>query len=211
MHKKYSAYIFDLDGTLVSSSLDLARAVNKTRKFYNFEALSLDIVTSYIGDGAKKLVERSFPECDISYDTLLAKFLDYYRQGICIDTDFYPAIREFLEKLIELDIPAIVLTNKPQEMTDLLIKELKAEHLFKAWYGPDTFPRKPSPEGLIHSLDILEVTAENAVMIGDHHTDLMVGEAVGCDTIFCQYGLGNKGHCQPTYEIAESAEIFNFI
>lgn len=167
---KYKAFIFDLDGTLVNSSLDLANAVNELREHYKLEKLDLETILSYIGNGALKLVERSFKDTDIEPKEALKLFLDYYEEGIYNETDFYPNVEDFLKELKSKKIPAVILTNKPQKMTDILIEKMEANHFFQYIYGPDQFGKKPDPSGLKKCLDLLGVEPSEALMVGDHHT-----------------------------------------
>ena len=66
--------IFDLDGTLIDSRRDLATAINLTRADYGLEPLSLEIITSYIGNGTRKLCERAFPAGKYDLDNAIALF-----------------------------------------------------------------------------------------------------------------------------------------
>ncbi len=207
----FKAYIFDLDGTVLDTSHDLANAVNKMRTFYELEQLPLNTVLSYIGDGALKLVERALKETDIQPHEALKVFLQNYEEGICIETDFYPGLREFLTELQNQKIPAGILTNKPQAMTDKLLKAMNIENFFRFAYGPNLFGKKPEPGGLHKCLEILDLRASDVVMIGDHHTDMLAANAVGTATIFVKYGFGHKGESQVDHEIDSGEELFKFL
>jgi phosphoglycolate phosphatase len=207
----FKAYIFDLDGTVLNTANDLANAVNKMRQSYQLEDLPVKEVLSYLGDGAQKLVERSLQNTGINIQDALTVFLDCYEQGICIETDFYPGLREFLEELKKKDIPAGILTNKPQLMTDKLVEALDIADLFKFTYGPDQFGKKPDPNGLLKCLEILNTDAKDAVMVGDHHTDMYAANAAGVTNIFVSYGFGSKGESRVDYEIDKGEELFKFL
>lgn len=208
---KYKAFIFDLDGTLVDSSLDLADAVNELRKHYKLPELALDTVLSYIGDGALKLVERSFKGTDIDPQKALTLFLDFYEEGIYNKTDFYPHVEDFLKELKSKDIPAVILTNKPQKMTDILISKMAAGHYFEYIFGPDEFGKKPDPAGLKKCIELLGKEAGDVLMVGDHHTDIFAANSLGVDSVFLSGGFGRTGESKPDYTFDSFKELFRFL
>ena len=208
---KYKAYIFDFDGTLVNSSLDLANAVNELRKHYSLETLELQTILSYIGDGALKLVERSFKDTGIDPKKALQLFLDFYEEGIYKETDFYPHVEDFLKELKIRNVPALILTNKPQKMTDILLQNMGAEHYFQYAFGPDEFGKKPDPTGLLKCLELLNMSPEEVLMIGDHHTDIFAANKSGVDSVFLTYGFGRIGESKPDYVFESFEELFKFL
>jgi phosphoglycolate phosphatase len=108
-----SCLLFDLDGTLVDSLPDLTTAINRLRADFNLTTLSISQVRSYVGDGARALVQRALPEGSFDQEKLTS-FLTYYQQQLCELSSPYPGIREMLEQLHEY--PLAVVTNKPQQM-----------------------------------------------------------------------------------------------
>jgi phosphoglycolate phosphatase len=208
---QFKAYLFDLDGTVLDTSYDLANAVNNMRTHYQLSALPVPEILSYLGDGAIQLVERSLSNTSTNIKEALKIFLDFYEDGICIKTDFYPGVKEFLIELKKQGIPAGILTNKPQAMTDKLIDVLGIADLFQFAYGPDILGKKPDPNGLLHCLKELKVEAHEAVMVGDHHTDMLAGNSAGTKTIFVTFGFGHKAESQVDYEIDCGTELFKFL
>ncbi len=208
---KYKAFIFDLDGTLVNSSLDLANAVNELRKHYKLPELDLDTILSYIGNGALKLVERSFKGTGINPKDALQLFLDFYEEGIYNKTDFYPDVEDFLKELKAKKLPAVILTNKPQKMTDILIEKMGAGHYFKHIYGPDEFGKKPDPNGLKKCIDLLGIDTQDVLMVGDHHTDIFAANSSGVDCVYLSYGFGTIGDSKPDYVFESFKELFRFL
>ena len=205
------AFIFDLDGTLLNTSVDLAQGVNSMRVHFGLPELPIDTVISYIGDGALKLTERSLQDSDICAEEAVGVFLDSYEANVCNATDFYPGMKEFILKLNEINIPAGILTNKPQRATDKLVDQLGIRDLFKFTYGPDRFGKKPDPAGLKHGLEALNVKAENAFMVGDHHTDMFAGNAAGVKTVFVHYGFGIIGDSRADIEIQSAEELLKLL
>ena len=149
-HEIQSIY-FD-DGTLVDSGPDLANATNLMREHYDLEKLPIPQIFTYIGNGAQKLVKRARKDMKASdIDEALKVFFKvlrrkhpYPNQILSID------IEDFLKKLKEENIPAVVLTNKPQAMTDKLLEEMNATQYFKLIYGPEAYGKKPDSTGIIY-------------------------------------------------------------
>ena len=205
------AFIFDLDGTLLDTSADLARAVNKMREYYDLTPLPIATVISYLGDGALPLTERSLRGSTIGPKEAVSIFLDFYEKDICVKTDFYPGMKEFILELNDRNITAGILTNKPQKPTDKLIDALQIRHMFKFIYGPDVFGKKPDPNGLIQCLKEINVKSDEAIMVGDHHTDLYAANNAGVENIFVHYGFGRIGDSRADNEIHKANELFKFL
>lgn len=205
------AFIFDLDGTLLDTSVDLASAVNQMRLHYGLPELPIDTVVSYIGDGALKLTERALQGSGIPASEAVQVFLARYEADVCQATDFYPDMKRFVETLKQRHIPLGILTNKPQRATDKLVACLGIGHLFDFVYGPDLFGKKPDPTGLRHCLSQMQVAPEAAYMIGDHHTDLYAGNATGVTTVFAHYGFGEIGGARADIEIRAASELFDLL
>ncbi len=188
---QFDTFIFDLDGTLIDSVADLAKAVNLLRADLTLPPLDLKTVGNYVGDGATMLVRRSLPEGAFSPERL-KRFLDFYRVHLLDETRIYPGIADFLiqhqgEKMA-------VVTNKPHDLTMTLLYELGLIPFFSAVIGGGGgLPKKPDPLPVLQALRELQADAGRAVMIGDHHTDLRAGRAAGIKTCFCAFGVGNDG------------------
>ena len=109
--------IFDLDGTLIDSRLDLAQAVNAARAHMGMPPLENDLVCSYVGNGAPVLIRRAIGEqaSEAEVQTALEFFLQYYRDHALDHTTLYPGVRESLDRLRAAGKRMAVLTNKPVE------------------------------------------------------------------------------------------------
>jgi|UPI000698B9CE phosphoglycolate phosphatase len=199
MKMKYKLLIFDLDGTLVDTREDLAAAVNEMRRFYELPSLPLSQVISYVGDGAVKLVERSIDGHDIEITKAVELMLAAYKRKICIFSRVYDDCRGLLKFMKTQGVKMSVLTNKPQAMTDIILKELELDHYFTPILGPEGAGcHKPDPGGIYKCLELNHVSAEDALMVGDHHTDLRVAQNAGVDNAFFTAGMGNDGGLKPT-------------
>ncbi|KIH76293.1 phosphoglycolate phosphatase [Geoalkalibacter ferrihydriticus] len=182
-------FLLDLDGTLVDSVADLTTAVNALRAESSLPPLDLAQVRTYVGDGARLLVTRALPAGAFSEEKL-ARFLALYRVHLLDQTRLYPGIASFLRA----HAPArmAVVTNKPTQLSGELLAGLGLERQFAVVLGGDSCAtKKPDPQPVLEALHRLGARPEQAVMIGDHHTDLRAGRAAGTATCFCAWGLGH--------------------
>jgi phosphoglycolate phosphatase len=182
--------LFDLDGTLIDSAADLGTAINLLRAEMDLPPLGIDLVRTYVGDGATMLVRRALPENAFS-EQRLKRFLQLYEEHLVEKTTLYPGIDEVLISLQGKNMA--VITNKPFNLTLRLLYELGLTAFFGCIVGADgTLPKKPDPAPVFAALRDLGADAGKAVMIGDHHTDLRAGRAAGVKTCFCAWGIGNS-------------------
>lgn len=197
--------LFDLDGTLVDTLADLTTALNRLRDSYRLPPLAASEVAGMVGDGAGKLVQRGLPEsCRASGN--LGRFLDYYRQHLCEQTVAYPGIVDLLEEF-SCHAKAVV-TNKPFALASELLRRLGLAAAFNCVIGGDSYAeKKPHPLPLLKTLEILHCAPDQAIMIGDHHTDLLAGRAAGCRTCFCRWGFGNQGSATTDWVVADPVQL----
>lgn len=200
-----TTFLFDLDGTLVDSAIDLATSVNLLRQEHGLTPLDLDTVRSYVGDGATMLIRRAMPEGEFRVEQL-HRFLELYSHHLVEATCPYPGITDFLESHRQMKMA--VVTNKPEELSRRLLDRLELSHYFGTVIGGDTLDRKkPSADPVLLALERLGATSDDTVMIGDHHTDLHAGTAAGVSTCFCKWGLGNTGDAIPTWQVDSVSDL----
>lgn len=184
--------IFDLDGTLAETRQDLTTGINLMRAYYGLSSLDVETVTGYIGDGVRKLVERSVQGTEIDVDEALALNKQFYAEHMFDESRLYPGVEEGLGKLTEYELA--VLSNKPGDPTRAILKHLGVEDLFFRMLGGGDLPNlKPAPDGIEALMEESGVCAENTWMIGDHHTDLEVAHNAGVKSGFVTYGIGHAG------------------
>ena len=184
--------VFDLDGTLIDSSQDLAAAVNRALRRAAPDAPSLpeDVVRTFIGSGARVLITRSVAEAGLpqSVDDVLALFLEEYRRGLLDATRLYPGTEAALSRL--RDRRLAVLTNKPGDMSRAILEGLGvADRFFRIYGAGDVDARKPDPAGLRRIAEEAGVDAAEAVMVGDSGIDVRTGRAAGACTAGVTYGF----------------------
>lgn len=167
--------IFDLDGTLVDSKRDLVDSVNATRQWLGRDPLPLELVSSYVGNGAPALVRRALPGVDqAGLKTALRYFLDYYREHMLDQTRLYPGVREGLDRLHSAGIPLAVLTNKPVRFSVTMLERLELDlHFFRVYGGNSFDEKKPHPCGIDALLAECGAARERTWMIGDSSVDVL--------------------------------------
>jgi len=185
------AFLFDLDGTLIDSKLDLVNAVNFMLREMNRRELPLETVAGYIGHGAPRLMADVLGPGASGADRQLALeiFLDHYERHFLDNTRAYPGVIEGL-KLLE-EFPMAVLTNKPAKPSGEILEKLGLAKYFRVVYGGDSFAtKKPDPMGAQKILEYLAAQPEEAVMIGDSDVDIQTARNAGILAIAVNYGFG---------------------
>jgi phosphoglycolate phosphatase len=188
------ALIFDLDGTLIDSKLDLALAVNATLENMGRQPLEHKTIYSYVGHGAPMLVRRALGSGapDREVERGLDYFLSYYRAHMLDNTITYPGVREGLEQL--KGHPMAVLTNKPVRFSQAILDGLGIADRFQYVYGGNSFrTKKPDPEGVNVLLRDFALTPRQAMMVGDSEVDVRTARNAGTWACGVSYGLGTEG------------------
>ena len=183
--------IFDLDGTLVDTKMDLALSVNAMRQQMGLSPLPHEVITTFVGHGVGPLIRRSLGEhaTDDALERGLALFVEYYRQHLLDNTTAYPGVPEALAELRDRKIA--VLTNKPADLSREILNGLGLASYFVYVYGGDSFPqRKPEPMGVWKLLEDLQVPAAKTMMVGDSDTDVLTGRNAKVWTCAVTYGFG---------------------
>lgn len=202
-HKRFAdvrVLIFDLDGTLIDSKLDLAHAVNAMLAHMGREAHVHETIFSFIGDGAAMLVRRALGEgvTEAEAGKGLEYFLSYYRAHMLDNTVAYPGVREALAELAEPAEGAAramaVLTNKPVVFSRAILEGLGLSRHFRFVYGGNSFERKkPDPMGVEVLLRELQAAPREAMMIGDSDVDIKTARNAGIFACGVTYGFGLEG------------------
>jgi phosphoglycolate phosphatase len=215
--------VFDLDGTLIDSRVDLCNSVNATLAHLGKPTLPEAVISGYIGDGASMLVRRAIgdPEGDSTDEQYVTKaltfFLDYYRVHKLDYTYVYPGVLEALEAIrtTHPEILMAVLTNKPVHPSRDICAHFGLSRFFFQNYGGNSFhTKKPDPHGLLtliaeaNALDPDQplVTPSTTIMIGDSAVDVLTARNCGALSIGCAFGLAPHSLTEaPPTLIANSA------
>jgi len=197
--------LFDLDGTLVDSVADLTTSLNLLADELGHPHLTPEAVRKIVGDGATKLIKRAYGEEYYQREQLF-RFLEIYAEHLLDQTYCYPGVKELLQSHPAERLALV--TNKPHALTVLLLEGLDIAKHFKSIIGGDSFAeKKPHPLPVRKALEALGANPAEAIMIGDHHTDLHSGKGAGLATCFCAYGLGNSGDLTPDFQVSEATEL----
>ncbi len=196
--------VFDLDGTLIDSRIDLCNSINATLAHFGKPQLPDPVIASYIGDGASMLVRRALgdPEGDVHDEEYVAEaltfFLGYYRIHKLDFTYVYPGVIASLET-IRAAHPSLlmaVLTNKPVNPSRDICDHFGLSRFFFQNYGGNSFhTKKPDPHGLLtliaeaSTLASEPISPAQTIMIGDSDVDILTARNCGAAAIGCTFGL----------------------
>ena len=174
--------VFDLDGTLVDSSRDIAAAANAAiaRVASGAPEIPLDAILSFVGEGARLLVERCLGHAglDLSPEEVLPVYLECYAERLLDTTRLYPGVAEALDALAGTTLA--VLTNKPGDFSRTILEGLGVAPRFaRIWGAGDVPSRKPDPQGLRCLMAETGASPRETWMVGDSATDVGAARAAG--------------------------------
>jgi phosphoglycolate phosphatase len=184
--------IFDLDGTLIDSRLDLAHAVNNTRAEFNRGPLPHEQIFSFVGNGAPVLIKRAMgpDSTDEEVAQGLEFFLDYYRHHALDYTVLYPGVREALDQLHSTGARLAVLTNKPVKISKRIMEGLGISSLFFQIYGGNSFEhKKPHRIGIDTLRAEAHADTEDTWMVGDSYVDVQTARNAGVASCGVTWGF----------------------
>ena len=200
--------LLDLDGTLVDSVPDLAASVNRLMAARDLAPFSHAEVTVMVGDGAAALLAKVFKARGVAQDAdALDAFLTDYTAHTAGETRPYPGVEAGLRYLSDDGWRMAVCTNKPEAAARALLDALGLSGFFAAVGGGDSFPtRKPDPAHLLATLSAAGGVPERAIMVGDHHNDVLAARGAGVPCIFAAWGYGPRSMAEGAVAVAESFE-----
>ena len=201
--------VFDLDGTLIDSRIDLSNSINAMLAHLGKPQLPAAVIAGYIGDGVTMLVRRALgdPEGDTHdqeyVEAALTYFLDFYRIHKLDFTYVYPVVIESLEAIRAAHpaLPMAVLTNKPVRPSRDICTHFGLDRFFFQNYGGNSFhTKKPDPAGLLALIaeasalnregpDASPILPGETVMVGDSDVDILTARNCGARSIGCTFGL----------------------
>ena len=200
---------FDLDGTLLDTSGDLAAAVNHALTSVDRPALSVEQVKPMIGGGARHMLKQGLTATggydEAMLDTLHARLLAYYEANICVLTRPYPGVVDALDALAAKGVTLGIVTNKIERFARTVLGELGLIDRFACILGGDTMSEsKPSPMP-IHEM-VRQCGDGRAAFVGDSIFDIQAGQTAGVPTVACSYGF----LMQPVEDLGADAVIDGF-
>ena len=184
--------IFDLDGTLIDSKLDLANSVNAARAHLGLGALDLPAISECVGYGAPVLIRKALGDqaSEAQVARALTFFLEYYRHHALDSTRFYPGVRESLERLHAAGKHLAILTNKPEAISRRIVDGLRVGGLFFRVYGGDSFAaKKPDPGGIEQLMREARAGHAATIMVGDTAVDVETARNAGVRACGVRFGF----------------------
>ena len=174
---QYKAVIFDLDGTLVDSLADLSDSVNLMLESYGFPTHEMEKYRYFVGNGSKKLMERTLPRDKAAsaefVEEALVKYKAIYKERLLEKTRPYNGVRELLAELKSRGIPLAVCTNKHNDAALTIVKILFAPGTFEEVLGDRPgFPKKPNPATPLEIASHLGVKPDEVAYLGDTSVDM---------------------------------------
>ena len=215
--------IFDLDGTLINSALDLAISVNEMLTTLGRDAFNEKTIHGWVGNGAQTLVWRALsgtkeldsaiPQAEI--DHALNIFLEIYEKNLCVATQPYESVVETLQRLKKEGYTLAIVTNKPYKFVAPILNKLGMHGLFECILGGDSLAKKkPDPLPLEHVCQTLDVPIENTLMVGDSKNDILAANACGMESVGVTYGYNydeDIGVHKPTIIIDNFKDLTQYL
>jgi len=204
--------IFDLDGTLIDSSRDLANSVNATRAHLHLPPLENQTVYSYVGNGAPVLIRKAlgpdYTEDEVQ-DALLY-FLGYYREHMLDHTVLYAGVREVLDRFRDARIRMAVLTNKPVRFSQAIVDGLGLTAHFMRVYGGNSFEqKKPDPIGIETLMKECGAPRDRTLMVGDSSVDVQTARNAQVQVCGVTWGFQPEtfDECPPDFLIHRPEDL----
>lgn len=203
---------FDLDGTLEDSRADMVAAIQQVRSDLNLEARSDEALVPWVSKGMPKLYANGFDDVDETLRLEIPTRYAYaYEKIIVQQTRLYDGVYTMLEALNSV-VPMVVVTNKPERLSRLLLEKLGVLKYFKTVIGGDTFAfAKPNPGMLQGALEISGVEGP-CVMVGDSAGDVRMSQSYGATSIWCAWGYYEwLDDVQPDLIVQSPSEVVAFV
>jgi len=215
--RRYAAYLFDLDGTLVDSAPDITAALNAALRAVGQPAVDEELTRHWVGHGSRVLIERAFEHAGaaakIADEPTMARAIDafiaHYRAHIADASRPYPGVVAALDELTRRGARLAVVTNKLTALSEQLLVALRLRPYFAAVVGGDTLAkRKPDAAPALHACRHMNVVASAALFVGDSTTDVETARAAGCPVVCVRDGY-NQG--TPADELGADGVIDSLI
>lgn len=192
--RDFKTYIFDLDGTLLSTLNDLASSTNYALRWAGMPERTIEEVRMFVGNGVKLLMERAIPEGvnNPKFEETYAKFREHYMEHNLDTTRPYDGVPELLHELKRRGKHLAIVSNKFYAATQDLAKHFFPDTIEVAIGERENIRKKPAPDTVLEALRQLNVSKEDAVYIGDSDVDIMTAKNCGLPCISVLWGFRNK-------------------
>ncbi len=208
----FQLIIFDLDGTLVDSKIDIANSVRHTLKELGLRDVSPETIYTFVGRGVEPLIRNSLAEAgggDV--EAALRLFRAHYREHMVEHSAPFPGVEEVLRRLSPID--KVVLTNKLKDLSLEMLEKLSLAPFFLDIFGGDSFlTKKPDPEGIRQIIQKFGAKPESTLIVGDSGVDIEAGKRAGITTCGVTYGYRSVEELRlqcPDYMVDNFLEIID--
>ncbi|WP_372641462.1 HAD family hydrolase [Ancylomarina sp.] len=210
--------VFDLDGTLADSIEDIAESMNQVLEEQNIATHSIDTYKTFVGNGIRKLVERSLPE-ELRTDEFFAKnlnrMLEVYGANCINKTKLYPDVANLMDQLQEKGIKIAVFSNKANDLTQKVVKVLLAKWdvEFAIGAGGDV-ARKPNPQGALMAAEKMGIPASELMFVGDSGVDMETAKNAGMFGVGVLWGFRGADELKANGAkaiISKASELLNHL
>lgn len=188
--------VFDLDGTLTDTLDNLAYVTNNALNKCGIDSCPSEMFKYFAGDGVKMLIKRAmeYQHADMAlYDECLATYLQMFKTECAYLVKPYDEIVELVHALKEKGIILAVYSNKPHDMAVYVVEEVFGKGTFDNIIGErQNHEVKPSPEGVIETMQKFNIASDEVLYIGDTNTDVKTGKNAGVFTIGVTWGFRTK-------------------
>ena len=188
--RRFDAVLFDLDGTLIDTAPDMVAVLQSMQRDHAVAPVDYDLGRSNVSNGAIGLLTVGFPDRPIEFNSPLhLEFLERYEAQVCQDSVLFDDLEDLLEPLEAAGKTWGIVTNKPERLTQPLLKALDLDRRSAATVCGDTLPtRKPDPAPMYHACTLAGVDAAETIYVGDALRDIEAGRASGMGTVAAAYG-----------------------
>ena len=192
--KDFDTYIFDLDGTLLSSLEDLAASTNYALRWAGMPERTLEEVRMFVGNGVKLLMERAIPDGQQNprFEEVYAKFREHYLKHNLDRTHPYDGVLDLLAELKRRGKKLAIVSNKFYAATQDLAHHFFADTIEVAIGERENIRKKPAPDTVLEALRQLGASKDGAVYIGDSDVDVMTAKNSGLPCISVLWGFRDK-------------------
>lgn len=215
---RFSAILFDLDGTLLDTLADIAHSANSVLAELGFPTHDMDAYRHFVGEGLVALFRKALPP-EVNADEAMPRCAEAFREAYGrhwnVRTRPYDGIRKLLDALGARQIEMAVLSNKPDAFTKQCVQEYLSEYEFRAVLGQrDGVPRKPDPAGAMEIIDATGIPAEQFLYLGDSAIDMKTATAAGMYAVGALWGFRSFDELQQSgakATISRPAELLELL
>lgn len=186
--------VFDLDGTLAQTAIDLLDSLNFVLQEKGYKTASLTDLHQFLGQGGRVMIERALNDQNVAFndamlDDMVAIFLKFYKAHIPGKTCYFPGAQAAVAQLEQAGFLTAICTNKFEEAAKRIIAAIDPKNSYAAICGGDSFPwRKPDGRHILSTIESAGGDPKRAIMIGDSAADIKAAKSAGIPVIAVDFG-----------------------